>query len=381
MLNLHRALKKVGVVANDRGAEASRTLSPRWAPVPSHNHRATAGAMVHYRRSGTAGNRRGGLDRDSMKEHPKALPPQLARLIDGSRAVRLEKFDPADTAGLEKEAALEALQKLGDEFAELGNLLTYAGQHGLLVVLQGKDASGKDGAIRKILDFSNIQNARVTPFKAPTESERRHDFLWRVHAVAPERGHIALFNRSHYEDVLAARIHQLVPEQVWKSRYEHINAFERLLVDSDVIVLKFCLHVSLNEQIERLLAREDDPRTAWKLNPQDWRELSFTKELDSAYEDALSKCSSPGLPWYLVPSDKKWFRNLAIMQRLVLALRPYREQWLERLKEMGSDAMKEIRGLRAKAKAMRNTASKEASKKANKKALKKARKSARKVAS
>jgi PPK2 family polyphosphate:nucleotide phosphotransferase len=273
-----------------------------------------------------------------------------ALTFDGSSKAHLEKIDTADTAGMEKDAALAELDKLGREFAELGNLLTYAGQHGLVVVLQGRDASGKDGAIRKVLEFSNIQNARVQPFKVPTEEERAHDFLWRAHAAAPRRGHIALFNRSHYEDVIAARIHRLVPDRVWRARYQHINAFERLLVDDgDVILLKFCLHVSRDETIKRLRAREKDPRTAWKLNPGDWRELPLWDEVTRAYEDAVDRCSSPEVPWYLVPADKKWFRNLAVMERLVLALRPYRKTWLTTLEKMGKAALKEIRALRAQA--------------------------------
>jgi polyphosphate kinase 2 (PPK2 family) len=161
---------------------------------------------------------------------------------------------------------------------------------------------------------------------------------------------MAIFNRSHYEDVLAARVHRLVPEAIWKRRYADINGFERLLVDADVIVLKFYLHVSADEQYERLRAREKDPRTAWKLNPADWRELPLWDEFTAAYEDALDKCATRDAPWYLVPSDKKWFRNLAVFERLVLALRPYRNVWLATLKEMGKSAMKEIRVLRAQAK-------------------------------
>jgi PPK2 family polyphosphate:nucleotide phosphotransferase len=268
---------------------------------------------------------------------------------DGSHKIDLAKLDSDGTSHLRKEAGLEELETWGAEFAELGNLLTYAGQHALLIVLQGRDASGKDGAIRKILDFSNIQNAAVNPFKVPTEEERAHDFLWRAHKVAPRRGHIALFNRSHYEDVIAARVHKLVPERVWKKRYAHINAFERLLADSDVIVIKFYLHVSRDEEVQRLLDREKDPRTAWKLNPGDWRELPLWTDVAAAYEDAINKCATPEAPWHLVPSDKKWFRNLAIMQRLVMELRPYRNLWLETLKDMGKNALKEIRALRAKA--------------------------------
>src|SRR5882724_13395657 len=271
-----------------------------------------------------------------------------APATDGSRKVSLAKLDTDGSVHLRKEAGLEELATWGAEFAELGNLLTYAGQHALLVVLQGRDASGKDGAIRKILEFSNIQNAYVAPFKVPSEEERAHDFLWRAHRVVPARGHIALYNRSHYEDVIAARVHKLVPETVWRGRYAHINAFERLLVDSDVIVVKFYLHVSRDEEVERLYAREKDPLTAWKLNPNDWRELPLWDEVTAAYEDAINKCATAEAPWYLVPADKKWFRNLAIVQRLVLELRPYRNLWLQTLKEMGQSALKEIRALRAK---------------------------------
>ncbi len=270
--------------------------------------------------------------------------------LDGSRRIRLDDIDPADTGRVDKDEAHERIARLGDELAELENLLTYAGTHALLVVLQGRDASGKDGSIRKILEYTNVQNAYVKPFKVPTEEERAHDFLWRVHAAVPRQGYMALFNRSHYEDVLAARVHRLVPEHVWRARYEQINAFEQLLLDANVIVLKFCLHISRDEQYDRLRAREKDPRTAWKLNPEDWREIPLWDEMSVAYEDLLSRCATRQAPWYLVPADKKWFRNLAVMERLVLTLRPYRKVWLETLRKMGTSAMKEIRALRAQAK-------------------------------
>src|SRR4051812_3407855 len=177
----------------------------------------------------------------------------LAHRLDGSRRVRLADFDPAGTQGIEKDEGLARLEKLGRELSELENLLTYAGTHALLIVLQGRDASGKDGTIRKALEFSNIQQSYVQPFKVPTEEERAHDFLWRAHKAIPRRGHMTLFNRSYYEDVLAARVHRLVPEATWRARYDHINAFERLIIGgSDVIVLKFCLHISAKEQSDRL---------------------------------------------------------------------------------------------------------------------------------
>src|SRR5450432_780960 len=224
--------------------------------------------------------------------------------VDGSRKIRLDDLDPADAAGVEKDEGLARTDALGQELSELANLLSYAGTHALLVVLQGRDASGKDGAIRKILEYSNIQSGHVQPFKIPTEEERAHDFLWRVHRVVPRRGHMALFNRSHYEDVIAARVHRLVPEPIWRARYAHINAFERLLGDGDVILLKFYPHVSREEEIRRLRAREKDPRTAWKLNAEDWREVPLWDEVTTAYEEAIQRCASRDAPWYLVPADK-----------------------------------------------------------------------------
>jgi PPK2 family polyphosphate:nucleotide phosphotransferase len=279
--------------------------------------------------------------------------PHFADALDGSRRVRLDRIDPADTRGIEKDEGLERIEKLGQELSELENLLTYAGTHALLVVLQGRDASGKDGAIRKILEFTNVQQAYVHAFKVPTEEEAAHDFLWRAHRAVPRRGYMALFNRSYYEDVLAARVHKLVPESIWKGRYAHINSFERLVLDADVILLKFYLHVSPDEQYQRLRAREKDSRTAWKLNPGDWRELPLWDDFTEAYEDALARCATRDAPWYLVPADKKWFRNLAVMDRMVRALRPYRKLWLGTLQQMGKSAMKEIRELRAQAKRRR----------------------------
>lgn len=272
-----------------------------------------------------------------------------AVVLDGSRKVRLSRYDAGETAGLDKERALARVDELGKEFQELANLLAFAGEHGLLVILQGRDASGKDGTIRKVLDYCNVLSARVQSFKVPTEEERAHDFLWRVHQHAPRRGQIVLFNRSHYEDVIAARVHRLVPHDVWRARYEHINAFERLLADNRTIVLKFYLHVSRDEQIERLLERERGPRTAWKLDPADWRELPLWNDVTRAYEDLLERCSSPELPWHLVPADRKWFRNVAVLERIVEALRPHRKEWLESLAARGRAARKEIHALRRQA--------------------------------
>ena len=272
--------------------------------------------------------------------------PPYALVIDGKKTIRLDKVDPGDSAGLDKEQALAQIEKLGAELTELTNLLAYAGRHSLLVVVQGRDASGKDGAIRKILEHANVLNAQVTAFKAPSSEELAHDFLWRIHKVTPRKGQLALFNRSHYEDVIAVRVHELVPEKVWRARYRQINHFEQLLAANDTIVIKFCLHVSREEQIKRLMEREEDPRTAWKLNVNDWRELPTWDRTTEAYQDALNQCASPELPWHLVPADRKWFRNLAVLERLVLTLRPYRAAWQAHLKKVRKQALEEIRTIR-----------------------------------
>ena len=276
---------------------------------------------------------------------PKGKGP-FARAITGAKKVQLDDIDPGQTDGLDKAGAHERLEELGAELAELTNLLVYAGKQALLVIFQGRDASGKDGAIRKILEYGNVLGSSVHAFKAPTEEERGHDFLWRVHRVTPRRGRIALFNRSHYEDVVAVRVHELMPKLVWKKRFRQINQFEETLLASDTIVLKFFLHVSRQEQYERLIERERDPRTAWKLNVNDWRELPLWDRTTAAYEDVLAKCSPAACPWYVVPADRKWFRNLAVVDRIVRTLRPYRKPWLQSLEKLREAALTEIEALR-----------------------------------
>jgi PPK2 family polyphosphate:nucleotide phosphotransferase len=270
----------------------------------------------------------------------------LAIVVDGKKKVRLDDVPTDATGGLDKESGLARVEKVGAELAELTNLLSYAGEHALLVLFQGRDASGKDGAIRRVLGFANVLNARVIPFKAPTEEERAHDFLWRVHNVAPPRGQIALFNRSHYEDVIAVRVHRLAPEAVWRARYQRINQFEQHLCENRTILVKFILHVGRKEQQKRLVEREKDPRTAWKLNVNDWREIPHWKETTRAYDDVLAECASRERPFHVIPADHKWFRNLAIFETLVATLRPYREEWLTKLKGVRKEALKEIEQLR-----------------------------------
>ena len=203
---------------------------------------------------------------------------------------------------------------------ELQYLLYAEHQHALLIVLQGMDASGKDGTIRHVMSGFNPQGCRVTAFKVPTSEEADHDFLWRVHRAVPAKGDIAIFNRSHYEDVLVARVRTLVPKEVWSRRYEQINQFESLLKENDVTIVKLFLHISKDEQKERLEERLKDPTKQWKLAVADFDNRKYWDEYIAAYEDALARCSTDAAPWYIIPADRNWVRNLAITQILVETL-------------------------------------------------------------
>lgn len=270
-----------------------------------------------------------------------------AHRVDPGDRVRLHRFQADSTAGLTREEVVARETALGAEWAALEDLLFYAGRHALLIILQGMDTSGKDGTIRRLLDFANAQSCRVEPFKVPTAEELSRDFLWRVHQKVPGRGSVAVFNRSHYEDVVIARVHGLVPESTWRRRYDHINHFERLLHDSNTIIVKLYLHITKDEQERRLLAREQDVEKAWKLSVGDWREREHWEAYQQAYEEALSRCSTEYAPWWVVPANRKWFRNLAVLERVVAALRPHREEWLASLEELGRKAKAELEAYRA----------------------------------
>jgi len=232
----------------------------------------------------------------------------------------LAEWHPDDTLGLEKESAAEKTEKSIARLDELQYLMYAAHQRALLVVLQGMDGAGKDGTIRHVIRGLNPQGCRVTSFKAPSAEEADHDFLWRVHRAAPPAGEVAIFNRSHYEDVLAARVRKLVPQDVWLGRYDHINRFEQLLTDSGVVVVKFFLHISKDEQRRRFQDRLRDPTKQWKLSPSDVEDRKHWDEYVAAYEDALTRCSTPAAPWFIVPADKKWLRNFAVSRILVETL-------------------------------------------------------------
>lgn len=239
------------------------------------------------------------------------------------KGVKLKDIDPASSPGLKgngqtaKAKAEELLEKNRERLEKLQYRLWAENERSVLLILQGMDTSGKDGVVRHVAAGLNPEGCRVTSFKKPSEVEVDHDFLWRIHQACPAKGELGVFNRSHYEDVLIVRVHGLVPEKVWKARYEAINAFEATLAAEGTSVLKCFLHISKEEQKRRLIARLEDPEKNWKFNPGDVEERKRWGEYQEAYEDALRKCSTEAAPWYVVPSDQKWYRNWAVSELLV----------------------------------------------------------------
>ena len=261
----------------------------------------------------------------------------IAPLPPGSQ-VNLAKFDPDYTAGYAK-GTPEVEQKLAADLAAMcgwQEKLYAESQRALLIVLQGMDGAGKDGTISHVMRGLNPQSCDVVPFKEPTPPELAHDFLWRIHQQTPARGHLVVFNRSHYEDVLVVRVHQLVPEKVWRARYEQINNFEAMLAANGTRILKFFLHLSKAEQEERLEARRDDPTKQWKLSPTDEPERKFWNQYVAANEEALSRCSTAVAPWYVIPANHKWYRNLAVAEIIAKTLAEMKPQWPKGNAEVGS---------------------------------------------
>ena len=268
--------------------------------------------------------------------------------VDPGSKVSLKDYDPGYTAKhSDRDSADKELQELSDELSDLQELLAAAQHHGMLIVLQGMDTSGKDGTIRHVLSHVNPQGCYVVSFKVPTPEELAHDFLWRIHKVTPAKGVLGVFNRSHYEDVLVARVHNLVPEKVWSDRYAEINHFEHVLAGSGVIILKFFLYISKDEQARRLLAREQDLDKAWKISAADWVERNYWDDYMQAYEDALSKCSTDEAPWYIVPANHKWYRNLAVAHTIVHTMRKYRDEWKADLEERGQKQLELLKNLKS----------------------------------
>ena len=235
--------------------------------------------------------------------------------------IKLSDFDPRRVEGdWTKSNAAKQIERNTAVTTDLAYRLYAENRWSVLLVLQGMDTSGKDGTIRTVTSGVNPQSCQVVPFKQPSAEELDHDFLWRIHQAVPRRGNIGIFNRSHYEDVLVVRVHKLVPEAQWRKRYDQINAFEELLVEGGITLLKCFLHVSKDEQKERLQARLDDPDKRWKFNHGDLDERKLWDDYQRAYEDALTRCNTAHAPWYIVPADRKWYRNLVVSQILREAL-------------------------------------------------------------
>jgi PPK2 family polyphosphate:nucleotide phosphotransferase len=234
-----------------------------------------------------------------------------------SGAVKLAKFDPRDQKGLpDKEDAKLETAKDAEAIDALQNRLFAEGKRALLIVLQGIDCSGKDGTVRAVFNTSGPIGVEVTSFKAPSEEERAHDYLWRVHRACPARGYIGIFNRSHYEDVLVVKVKNLAPADAIERRYDEINAFEKHLTQNGTRILKFMLNISKEEQAERLKERVADPAKRWKFNPADLEDRKLWDAYMAAYETALARCSTPHAPWHVIPADRNWVRN-AIVAKIV----------------------------------------------------------------
>jgi PPK2 family polyphosphate:nucleotide phosphotransferase len=242
-------------------------------------------------------------------------------LVEPDTKINLSDYDPDNTNGFKSKSRADAiLDKHRKKLFQAQELMYAEAKHCLLVVLQGMDAAGKDGTIRHIFTGVNPQGCQVTSFKKPTEEELRHDFLWRVHRATPARGMIGIFNRSHYEDVLVVRVHGNLSKDELQERFKAMNDFEDLLVEHGTTILKFFLHISKDEQRDRLQARLNHPQKYWKVNPEDLKERQYWDDYMQAYEDAFRHCSRKHAPWYIIPSNKKWYRNVAISQIIIEAL-------------------------------------------------------------
>jgi PPK2 family polyphosphate:nucleotide phosphotransferase len=235
--------------------------------------------------------------------------------------IRLAKIDPAETAGHSKSDSTGEIAGLREKLAGLQEALYAEHQRSVLIVVQGMDTSGKDGAIKSLCLGLDPNGVQLTNFKYPTAEERDHDFLWRVHKATPRKGAVALWNRSHYEDVLVPLVHGEITREAWRARCADINAFEQLLVDNDVTILKFFLHISKEEQKCRLEARLQEPEKLWKFNPADLQERRLWDDYQMAYDDVINSCTTEQAPWWIVPADRKWMRNLVMLETVVATLK------------------------------------------------------------
>jgi PPK2 family polyphosphate:nucleotide phosphotransferase len=241
---------------------------------------------------------------------------EIFRVSPGTK-IDLGKIDPGFTNGEEKEPAGERFKKFADDLRDLQYLLYAEGKQSLLIVLQGMDAAGKDGTITNVVGAMNPQGIRIANFKTPSTEELAHDFLWRVEKQAPAKGEVVIFNRSHYEDVLIVRVHNLVAREVWAARYDLINNFEKNLAAAGTHILKFFLHISQEEQLDRYKDRLEDPARQWKISEADYTERKFWNDYVNAYQDAIGKTSTSYAPWFVIPANRKWFRNFAISKIII----------------------------------------------------------------
>jgi PPK2 family polyphosphate:nucleotide phosphotransferase len=254
------------------------------------------------------------------------------------KKISLRDFDADYTAGIKR--AKHADGELADNVASLDDLgyrLYAEGRQSLLLVLQGMDSAGKDGTIRHVMEGFNPQSCQVTSFKQPSIEELAHDFLWRIHRAVPRKGFVGIFNRSHYEDVLVVRVHELVPKEEWEARYDRINRFEKMLHEGGTTIVKVFLHISKDEQRKRLQARLDDPKKRWKFSRADIAERNYWSDYQRAYEAAMTRCNATYAPWYIVPANHKWYRNLVISRIL--------RKTLEKMNPQFPKAEKGLKGL------------------------------------
>jgi len=258
----------------------------------------------------------------------KSIRPEY--IVTPGSTVDLASFPTAETGPFKrKKEATKALKKFRKRLSALQERFYAWDKKALLIVLQGMDTAGKDGTIKHVMRGVNPQGVTVTSFKVPSAEELAHDYLWRIHKATPKRGMIGIFNRSHYEDVLVVRVHNLVPPEVWSKRYDQINAFEKHLTENGVVILKFFLHISKEEQARRLQARLDTPEKRWKFSKGDLKERALWDDYMAAYTDAVQKCSTEHAPWFIIPSDVKWYRNYVIGQIITETLEELDPQFPE----------------------------------------------------
>ncbi|MBW6472603.1 MAG: polyphosphate kinase 2 family protein [Anaerolineaceae bacterium] len=251
--------------------------------------------------------------------------------VNPGQKINLKDWDPDDKSDWKegKKEAKDEFVEINKELESLQELLYAENKHKILIVLQAMDTGGKDGVIRAVFDGVNPAGVRVASFKVPTEQELSHDFLWRIHKQTPGKGEMVIFNRSHYEDVLVVRVHNLVSQKVWEKRYNHINNFEKLLSDEGTTILKFFLHISKDEQKERLQERLDNPEKQWKFSSGDLKERLLWEDYTNAFEDVLSKTSTSYAPWYIIPANRNWYRNWLISSILVDVLKSLKMKYPE----------------------------------------------------